>query len=166
MSKIDKIRVAMEIAQSVSQLSHDSETQVGSVLINKTNKAMIATGYNGFVAGAPDDELPTTRPDKYKYMVHSEANLIANCAKNGINTNDCYVVCTMSPCITCSRLLFQCGIRKIFCKNLYTDFDSICEMKDMVITKTKYYYIDREDEWCWEITYDGVNKSHHSRSES
>jgi len=131
-----KYQVAMQNARNTAQLSHDSETQVGSVLLNNITMAVIATGYNGFVRGAPDSDLPTTRPDKYPYMMHSEENLLTNCLRHGISTNQCVVVCTLSPCTHCMRLLWQAGVTKVVCGDKYRDYEKILEMKDLNIKET------------------------------
>jgi dCMP deaminase len=146
LNRPSKIKNFMDIAETVALRSHDSETKVGSVLIRKSNNTMISTGFNGFVSGAPDDVLPNTRPDKYEYIQHSELNLIANCAKNGISTDDCYVVCTMSPCVMCTRLLINAGITAVFAKTLYKDFNNVLAMKDVDVTYSKtedgFYHIN------------------------
>ena len=142
-----KIQNYMDIAEVVAQRSHDSETKVGSVLVRASNNTLISTGFNGFVVGAPDNKLPTTRPAKYEYIQHSEMNLIANCAKNGISTDGCYVVCTMSPCKSCVRLLVNSGIRRVIAKELYKDFTEVLMMQDVVVEAT------REDDGYWHITY-------------
>jgi len=128
-----KIQNYMDIAEVVANRSHDDETKVGSLLINNKNGAIIATGHNGFVRGASDKNLPTTRPEKYKYIVHSECNLIANCARLGIQMEDSTLICTLTPCANCMRLLYQCGITKVIAKEKYKDFESLLEMDDINI---------------------------------
>lgn len=130
-----KIKNYMDIAEAVSQRSHDSETKVGSLLINNTNGAIIATGFNGFVRGADDSILPTTRPDKYQFIVHSEMNIIANCAKNGISMDNCMIICTLSPCESCMRMLWQCGITSVIAKSKYRDFEKLTSMRDIRLTE-------------------------------
>lgn len=120
----------MDIAEVVAQRSHDSETKVGAVLINNTSGAIVATGYNGFIRGAPDDALPTTRPEKYEYIIHAEQNLISNCARHGISMDNCSLISTLSPCKLCMRMLINCGITGVIAKNLYRDFGDIEKMKD------------------------------------
>lgn len=146
-----KIQNYMAMAEVVAERSHDLETQVGSVLVRSANDTVVSTGFNGFIAGAPDDKLPITRPDKYEYIQHSELNLIANCAKNGISTDGCYVVCTMSPCKQCTRLLVNAGIRKVIAKNLYKDFGDVQHMKDLEVR-----CLIREDGF-YEISYNTVS---------
>lgn len=128
-----KLTTLMKIAENVSEQSHDQETQVGAVLISNVSGAILATGYNGFIRGAPDHKLPATRPEKYNFIVHSEENLIANCARHGISMNDCKVVLTLSPCVKCMRLLFQCGITQVVTKAKYRDFEQLKLMGDIDI---------------------------------
>jgi dCMP deaminase len=123
----------MSLAQVASLRSHDDETKVGSVLVKESSGAVIATGCNGFVRGADDSVLPRTRPDKYKYIIHSEENLICNAAQHGISMEDTFVVCTMTPCCKCMRLLWQCGVKKVIAKDKYKDLDDIINMEDLNI---------------------------------
>ena len=143
-----KIQNYMDIVETVAQRSHDVETKVGSVLIRASNNTLVSTGFNGFIAGAPDESLPSSRPEKYEYIQHSELNLIANCAKNGVSTDGCYVVCTMSPCKQCTRLLVNAGIRKVIAKNLYKDFNDVMFMKDLDVTYSQ------DEHGFYVITYD------------
>jgi|SRR5665213_1648773 len=137
----------MEIAETIAKRSHDAETKVGAVLINNSSGAIIATGFNGFVRGANDSLLPDTRPDKYEYIIHAEQNLICNSAKHGISMDDCSLICTLSPCKLCMRLLLNCGITKVIAKDLYKDFDEILKMQDVKVTAKK------EEDDFWHITY-------------
>jgi dCMP deaminase len=138
----------MDIATAIAQRSHDAETKVGAVLINNASGAIIATGYNGFVRGADDAILPNTRPAKYEYIVHAEQNLICNSAKHGISMNDCSLVCTLSPCKLCMRMLLNCGITKVIARELYKDFNDILQMADVKVEATQ----DLTDGF-WHITY-------------
>jgi dCMP deaminase len=125
----------MEVAEAVAKRSHDAETKVGSVLVNNSTGAIIATGCNGFIRGADDSKLPNTRPDKYPYMVHSEQNLIANCARHGISMEDTMLVCTLSPCVNCMRMLWQCGITKVVVRDMYKDIDDVMTAKDINVDR-------------------------------
>ena len=144
-----KVPVYIDMARSVSKLSKDAETKVGALLIHKTTGAILATGYNGFIRGADDDMLPSTRPFKYTYMQHAERNLIYNCAKHGVSMNDCVVVCTLSPCTDCVRAMWQCGIDTVYVKDLYSEIDKTLSMKDLGVVKfhikigdDNYYRLD------------------------
>lgn len=137
----------MDIAQTIAQRSHDAETKVGAVLVNNASGAIVATGYNGFVRGAPDDILPNTRPDKYEYIVHAEQNLICNSAKHGISMNNCSLVCTLSPCKLCMRMLLNCGITKVIAKDLYKDFNDILQMQDIKVE------VEKKEDGFYHISY-------------
>jgi dCMP deaminase len=130
---MSKINNTMKIAEVVAERSHDSETKVGAVLVHNKTGAIIAQGFNGFVRGADDKSLPTTKPDKYPFMVHAEVNLICNAARHGISTDECFVVCTLSPCSNCMRTLWQCGINKVYFRDIYRDFYTHINMGDLKV---------------------------------
>lgn len=137
----------MDLAETIAKRSHDAETKVGAVLVNNVSGAIIATGFNGFVRGADDANLPTKRPEKYEYIVHAEQNLICNAAKHGISMDNCSLVCTLSPCKLCMRMLLNCGITKVIAKELYRDFKDILLMKDINVEATQ------EADGFWHLTY-------------
>lgn len=151
----------MDIAQTIAARSHDAETKVGAVLVNNSSGAIVATGYNGFVRGAPDSILPNTRPEKYEYILHAEQNLIANSARHGISMNDCTLVCTLSPCKVCMRMLYNCGITEVIAKDLYRDWHDIITMKDIKVR------ISRDDgSNLWRIKYGDDYEGSSDRLES
>ena len=129
--KLKKIITAMIVAEAVSKQSHDIETQVGCVLVKKDSGAIVGTGFNGFIRGAPDDQLPTSGDDKHKYMQHAEKNLMSNCIREGISARDCVVVCTHSPCVSCTRFLWQCGISEVIVRDIHSSFSKVICMKDL-----------------------------------
>ncbi len=117
--------------------SPDKQTKVGAILIHGKTGAVISEGYNGFIRGAPDKHLPDTRPEKYKYMIHAETNLLCNAVRHGVSTDGCVVFCTISPCIHCLRMLYQAGIRVVYFKERYKDFDECADMGDLKISSYK-----------------------------
>ena len=99
----------LSVARVVSGRSPDPNTKHGCVLVDKENR-ILATGYNGPVAGLPDDMVDYTRPNKYTWMCHAEQNALcfARCDLSGATA---YV--TGRPCPACFRMLVQSGIQKI-----------------------------------------------------
>jgi dCMP deaminase len=128
-----KLEYWMGMAEAASKRSHDEETKVGAVVVNNDTGAIIATGHNGFVRDAKDKNLPTKKPDKYKFMVHAEENLIANCARHGVSMDNCKLVITLSPCQKCLRLMWQAGITEVICRDLYRDH--CLDMADLDISQ-------------------------------
>ena len=148
-SKVDKLKTYMRMAEEVAMLSPDLETQVGAIMLSAEGR-IIASSLNGFLRGAPDDSLPTTRPDKYEFIQHAERNMIYNCAYEGIRTKDTTIVCTLSPCLECLRACFQAGVKQIIFKELYHRFENITfytKLKDVKVTtsvKAGYIVLDME----------------------
>ena len=128
------------IAKSVAKRSHDPDKKVGSLLINEKTGAILGTGFNGFVRGAPDCSLPTTRPEKYEFIQHSERNLLYNCLRNHVPVNNCIVYCTLSPCADCIRAMWQCGIQEIYFKSKYRVFIDKLPDINVHLTKIGKYY--------------------------
>ena len=101
-----------------SRRSHDIETQCGCVLVK--DKTVISSGYNGFIRDIDDSDLPNTRPDKYPFMIHAEANAIYNSVRIGRSTLGATAYITAIPCISCLQMLYQCGIEEI----VYSDISN------------------------------------------
>ena len=131
-----KLQSYLRRAEVVAENSPDLETQVGAVLVSSKTFSVISEGYNGFIRGADDSKLPKTRPDKYQYMVHAEENLLCNAARNGVSTNECFVVQTTSPCIKCARLLYQSGITTVYCANLHSSITQVKSLGDLTLKFT------------------------------
>lgn len=102
----------MGLAFAVSQRSHDVHTQHGCVIVSEDGR-ILSTGYNGFPRGLNDGELPITRPEKYPWMVHSEANAIYNAANAGVSLSGSTAYVTGKCCATCLMSLHQAGVSTI-----------------------------------------------------
>lgn len=113
MSKPNWIDYFLGIAKVVSQRSHDIHTQHGCVITDQQHR-ILGVGYNGFPKGMNDAVLPTSRPEKYHWMIHAERNALSNCVirpDNGI----AYV--TGQSCNDCIMALWQEGITTVFMSN-------------------------------------------------
>jgi dCMP deaminase len=108
-------QVFMLNARNTASLSKDSQTKHGLLLVLDNN--IVATGYNGFPAGADDANLPTTRPEKYPYIVHAEINAICNAARRGVSIEGATAYCTGECCLECFKALLQCGVRNFVVGN-------------------------------------------------
>ena len=101
-----------------SRKSHDPETQCGCVIVNPLDNTTVAHGYNGFVRGIDNAKLPNTRPNKYPFMIHAEANAIYNAVRQGKSTQGMRVYVTGKPCVACYQMMHQCGIDEIVYTNV------------------------------------------------
>ena len=96
--------------------SKDPATKVGSVFVDKNNH-QITMGYNGFVAGIDESQVPwgkdKTAPlefQKYGYVVHSEANAILH-ASRSLEGSRAYV--TLFPCNECAKLIASSKVKEV-----------------------------------------------------
>lgn len=74
-----------------------------------------------------------TKPE----VLHAESNAISKCAKWNSSTNGatCYV--TLSPCVECSKLIIQSGIKKVCYKDLYRNTQGLDFLKQAGIEVKK-----------------------------
>lgn len=98
------------LAKVISQRSHDIHTQHGCVITDKNNR-ILGVGYNGFPRGVNDSELPTSRPEKYPWMVHSERNALSNCV---VRPDDGIAYVTGQCCNDCIIALWQEGVKTVY----------------------------------------------------
>ncbi|MDH7796465.1 MULTISPECIES: dCMP deaminase family protein [unclassified Beijerinckia] len=99
------------LARYTSAASKDPSTKVGAVVVND-KRQVISLGYNGFprkVADTP--ERLNNRDEKYKLVVHAEANAIVN-ATGPLDGCTLYVWPFM-PCSGCAGLIAQAGIKRV-----------------------------------------------------
>src|SRR6056297_2831562 len=99
----------LAIAEAVSRRSPDPSTKHGCVLVD-ADRRVVATGYNGPVAGLPNAMVPLERPAKYDWLIHAEDNAVAF-ARCDLRGSTAYV--TGPPCSACFRRLLQVGVRRI-----------------------------------------------------
>jgi dCMP deaminase len=96
----------------ICQRSIDPSTQHGCVVVDNEH-AILSTGYNSPPRGCNDEHIPLTRPEKYPFMEHAEANAIINAARNGISLKDSTFYITGQPCEHCFRKIRGVGAKKI-----------------------------------------------------
>lgn len=111
----------MGLCYEAAKRSKDSSTQVGACIVK--DKRVVAIGYNGFPSGVEETEKRWTRPLKYQYVVHAEANAIAQSARFGVPLDGATIYLTLHPCIGCAKLIAQSGIKEVVYDNTHS-----CEM--------------------------------------
>jgi dCMP deaminase len=111
----------MNIAEQVATRSTCSRKHVGAVIVR--DRTILSTGYNGSLRGAPHcDEIGHDMENEHCVRtVHAEANAVAQAAKHGVRIDESEIYVTASPCLTCFKLIANCGIRKIYFKEFYRD---------------------------------------------
>ena len=109
MSRPDWTNYFLGLARIASHRSHDINTQHLCVITDRSNR-ILGIGYNGFPKGMNDSILPTSRPDKYHWMIHAERNALSNCV---IRPDDGIAYVTGQCCNDCIMALWQEGIKKV-----------------------------------------------------
>ncbi len=100
----------IEMAEIWAKNSYCKRRQVGALIVK--DKMIISDGYNGTPSGFEnicEDENGVTKP----YVLHAEANAITKVAKSGNSSEGATLFVTTSPCLECSKLIIQSGIKKV-----------------------------------------------------
>lgn len=112
----------LRMARIWSENSYCNRRQVGALVVK--DKMIISDGYNGTPSGFEnvcEDENGVTKP----YVLHAEANAITKIARSGNNSEGATLYVTDSPCIECSKLIIQAGIRRVIYAREYRLTDGI-----------------------------------------
>jgi len=119
----------MEITHLVARRSTCLRRQVGAVLVKDKN--ILATGYNGAPSGVAHcldvgclrEKMGVPSGERHELCrgLHAEQNAIIQAAKHGTNIDDSTLYCTTMPCIICSKMIINAGIRRIVFEEGYSD---------------------------------------------
>jgi len=121
--------IYMELAYNLAKRSHCVRRQVGAVLTKDTR--IISIGYNGppsgthncdedFEAGCPKDSKGSC-----SLALHAEANAILYAVKNGGAIEGSTLYVTLSPCISCARIIFSMKIAHVIFLNSYAAYKGL-----------------------------------------
>jgi dCMP deaminase len=119
----------MTIAKLVSKRSTCLRRNIGAVLVK--DKRIIATGYNGAPTGIRHceetgclrEKLGIKSGERHELCrgLHAEQNVIIQAAYYGVSTKDTVLYSTHKPCIICSKMIINAGIKKIYYLEGYPD---------------------------------------------
>ena len=112
----------LEMANIWAKNSYCKRRQVGALIVKE--KMIISDGYNGTPSGFEnvcEDEDFKTKP----YVLHAEANAITKVSKSNNSSEDATLYVTTSPCLECSKLIIQAGIKRVVFSNKYRIEDGL-----------------------------------------
>lgn len=112
----------IRMARVWAENSYCVRRQVGALIVK--DKMIISDGYNGTPSGFEnvcEDCEGITKP----YVLHAEANAITKVAKSANNCDGATLYVTASPCIECSKLIIQAGIRRVVYSEPYRNDDGL-----------------------------------------
>ena len=100
----------LRMARIWAENSYYKRRKVGALVVK--DKMIISDGYNGTPSGFEnvcEDDNNLTKP----YVLHAEANAITKLARSSNNSDGATLYVTASPCIECSKLIIQAGIKRV-----------------------------------------------------
>lgn len=112
----------LRMARIWAENSYCRRRKVGAIVVK--DKMIISDGFNGTPSGFEnvcEDESGLTKP----YVLHAEANAITKVARSNNSSDGATLYVTASPCLECSKLIIQAGIKRVVYAELYRICDGI-----------------------------------------
>ena len=119
----------MEMAELARQRSTCLRRGGGAVIV-KDNR-VIATGYNGVPKGIRHCEetgclrqqlnVPSGKMHELCRGLHAEQNAIIQAACMGSSIEGGTLYCTTQPCVICTKMIINAGIKRVVIKESYPD---------------------------------------------
>lgn len=119
----------MDLAQVVAGRSTCLRRQVGAVIVK--DRQILSTGYNGSPAGLKHCSetgclrqqlnIPSGERHEICRAVHAEQNALIQAAKHGVAIDGADVYTTVQPCVLCTKLLINAGVKRVFYRCAYPD---------------------------------------------
>ena len=125
----------------------------GCVIVRDNH--ILVSGYVGAPKGLPHcDEvghkfITIIHEDREKSLhcirtAHAEQNAICQAAKLGIALEGSTLYCRMTPCRSCTQMIINCGISKVFCERKYQLALESEEMFDMAGIEYEYKFNEEQ----------------------
>lgn len=131
----------LEIAKLVASRSTCIRRQVGTVLV-KDNR-VLATGYNGapsqlphcYEVGCLREKMGVPPGERHELCrgLHAEQNALIQAAYHGVSVKGAVLYSTHFPCVICTKMLINAGIRKVVYLEGYPDALSEQILKEAAI---------------------------------
>lgn len=116
----------LRMASVWAENSYCVRRKVGALLVK--DKMIISDGFNGTPQGFEnvcEDEDGNTK----SYVLHAEANAITKVAQSNNSSIGATLYVTTSPCIECSKLIIQSGIKRVVFLELYRLTEGLALLK-------------------------------------
>ncbi|MBU2463071.1 MAG: cytidine/deoxycytidylate deaminase family protein [Candidatus Edwardsbacteria bacterium] len=135
----------IDLARMVSTRSTCLRRQVGAVVVR--DKRILATGYNGAPSGMEHCDqvgcirerlkVPSGERHEICRAIHAEQNAIIQAATFGVSLAGGTIYITHHPCVLCSKMLINSGIKKVVYQQGYPDELSRLMLKEAKLKTTK-----------------------------
>lgn len=137
----------VEIAETVSKRSTCLRNKVGAVIVR--DNRILTTGYNGAprsLAHCLDigcirnqQNIPSGTMHEKCRAVHAEQNAIIQAAVHGVQTSGATLYCTHQPCILCTKMIINAGIKHVVFVKAYPDPDSMAFFEEAGVWVEQYH---------------------------
>ncbi|MCQ1528516.1 deoxycytidylate deaminase [Lutispora saccharofermentans] len=135
----------MEIAELVKKRSTCLRREVGAIIV-KDNR-ILSTGYNGAPKGLKhcretgcirsDLNVPSGERHELCRGLHAEQNAIIQAAVFGAAIDGATIYITLFPCVVCTKMIINSGIKRIVLREAYNDPLSMKMLEESGITVVK-----------------------------
>ena len=125
----------LRIASVVRERSTCLKRKVGAVIVK--DKQILSTGYNGAPAGLEhcavtgclrkQMNVPSGQRHELCRGLHAEQNAILYAVKNKASVEEATLYVTLSPCLSCARIIYTMGISEVIFLNSYAEHKGIDE---------------------------------------
>ncbi len=140
----------MSIAKLASTRSTCLRRKVGAVIVK--DKHILSTGYNGAPRGLAHcleigclrEKLKIESGTRHELCraIHAEQNAVIQAAVSGVSIEGATMYCTTFPCVLCSKIIINSGIKRIVVMEGYPD-----ELSEEMLNEAgmKVEYMDKSE---------------------
>ncbi|MDE5644757.1 MAG: dCMP deaminase family protein [Muribaculaceae bacterium] len=132
----------LRMAAIWSENSYCERRKVGALIVK--GKMIISDGYNGTPSGFPN-VCESSEGVTLPYVLHAEANAITKVARSNNSSEGGTLYVTASPCMECSKLIIQSGIKRVVFSELYRITDGLDLLREAGV-EVVHLPLDKEDE--------------------
>ena len=141
----------LRMAKLWAQNSKAERRKVGCIVVN--NGGIISDGFNGTVAGF-NNTCENPDGSTKREVVHAEINAFAKLAKGTQSADGSTVYVTVTPCVECSKLMIQAGVKRVVFAEFYRDLEGInwlirkgIDLRFIDLTKFGWDFLQNEEPW-------------------
>ena len=126
-------KVYMDMANSMSTLSHGQRAKVGAVAV--TANGVVITGVNGLPKALGNElEYVTSTFHGFGFfmhtktkstVIHAENAILVKCAREGVSMLGSTVYTTLSPCEHCASMLASAGVTRVIYRDNYRNLKGL-----------------------------------------
>ena len=119
----------MQLATVVAGRATCLRRQVGAVMVK--DRQILSTGYNGSPSGLlhcaeigclrQNLNVPSGERTEICRAVHAEQNALIQAAKHGVAIEGADLYTTHQPCVQCTKMIINAGIRRVVYIHSYPD---------------------------------------------